>query len=132
MTSTINESALSKAARAVLQGNDLGHSTKPAPNLYPHQWFCDSCFIAVGISHYNTERAGEELRSILKGQWGNGLLPQIIFNPAGTGYFPGPDTWQCNRSPDAPKDVDTSGITQPPIIAPAALAVWQNASDKGQ
>jgi hypothetical protein len=127
-----DQSALVAGARAVLQANDLGHSTKPAPNLYPHQWFWDSCFIAIGISHYDTARAAEELRSLLKGQWGNGLIPQIIFNPKGTGYFPGPDTWQSHRSPDAPKGVETSGIADPPILATAALSVWEHAQDKGE
>jgi neutral trehalase len=132
MAVTIDERALREGAQAVLQGNDLGHSTKPAPNLYPHQWFWDSCFIAIGIAHYNTARAAEELRSLIKAQWQNGLIPQIVFNPQGTGYFPGPDTWQTERSPDAPKHVQTSGITDPPLLATSALAVWQNAQDKGE
>jgi neutral trehalase len=130
MTTATNRQTLVDDARKVLQGNDLGKSTKPAPNLYPHQWFWDSCFIAIGISHYNTSRAADELRSILRGQWRTGFIPQIIFNPEGSGYFPGPDTWQCTRSPEAPKNVETSGITMPPVLAPAALAVWQNAEDK--
>jgi neutral trehalase len=130
MVTTIDERALRDGAEAVLKGNDLGHSTKPAPNLYPHQWFWDSCLIAIGISHYNTARAADELRSLIKGQWRNGLVPQIVFNPEGTGYFPGPDTWQCERSPDAPKHVQTSGITDPPLLATSALAIWQNARDK--
>ena len=121
---------LTEGARAVLAGNDLGHSTKPSPDLYPHQWNWDSCFIAIGISRYDTERACTEIRSLLKGQWRNGLVPQIVFNPAGTGYFPGPDVWQSERSPDAPRGVETSGITQPPALATAALTIWQNAVDK--
>src|SRR5947209_5178505 len=116
----------------VLRGNDLGRSTKPAPNLYPHQWNWDSCFIAIGISRYDAPRAAAELRSLLRGQWRNGLVPQIVFNPAGTGYFPGPDVWQCERSPDAPTDVQTSGITQPPVLATAALRVYRNFEDAGE
>ncbi len=123
-------SALIDGARAVLRANDLGASTKPAPSLYPHQWNWDSCFIAIGISHYDTARAALELQSLLHGQWRNGLVPQIVFNPEGTGYFPGPDVWQSDRSPDAPRDVQTSGITQPPVLATAALKIWENASDK--
>lgn len=114
-------------ARAVLQANDLGGSTKPAPDLYPHQWFWDSCFITIGISRYDTFRACREIRSLLRGQWHNGLIPQIIFNARGTGYFPGPDVWQTERSPNAPKDVATSGITQPPVLATAVLSIWNNA-----
>lgn len=117
-------------AKRVLRGNDLGRSTKPAPDLYPHQWNWDSCFISIGVSRYDTERAAQELRSLLRGQWRNGLVPQIIFKPGATGYFPGPDVWQSDRSPDAPRDVQTSGITQPPMLAIAALAIWRNASDR--
>src|ERR1700688_4835410 len=109
-TATLHD--LVERAKSVLKANDLGQSTKPAPNLYPHQWNWDSCFIAIGISRYDTERAALELRSLLHGQWRNGLIPQIIFNPEGSGYFPGPDVWQSTRSPDAPTSVETSGITQ--------------------
>lgn len=122
--------SLKMAAQAVLQSNDLGGSTKPAPELYPHQWNWDSCFIAVGIARYDSERAVTELRSLLRGQWDNGLVPQIVFNPTATGYFPGPDVWQCRRSPNAPQDVQTSGITQPPVLASAALRIWEAAQDK--
>ena len=121
---------LIERARAVLRGNDLGTSTKPSPTLYPHQWNWDSCFIAIGLSHVDTGRAAEEIRSLLRGQWRNGMVPQIVFNPNATGYFPGPEVWQCERSPDAPAGVRTSGITDPPVLAIAALAVWENAPDK--
>jgi neutral trehalase len=121
---------LMQAAKAVLTSNDLGTSTKPAPDLYPHQWNWDSCFIAIGLSRYSSERAAQEIRSLLRGQWRNGLVPQIIFNPHAGGYFPGPDVWQSERSPNAPKDVATSGITQPPVLATAALSIWRNAPDK--
>jgi hypothetical protein len=41
----------------------------------------DSAFIAVGKSHYDQEQAQEELRTLFKAQWKNGLLPHIVFNP---------------------------------------------------
>ena len=132
MIDTARGEKLVEGARKILAANDLGGSTKPAPNLYPHQWNWDSCFIAIGISRYDTERAATEIRSLLRGQWRNGLVPQIVFNPKGSGYFPGPDVWQCERSPDAPKDVETSGITQPPVLATAALTIWQNAENKDE
>lgn len=119
--------ALVDGAKQVLAANDLGTSTKPSPGLYPHQWNWDSCFISIGISRYDTGRAMQEIESLLKGQWSNGLVPQIVFNPKGTGYFPGPDVWQSERSPDAPRDVKTSGITQPPVLATACLAIYNNA-----
>lgn len=129
---TIPREQLVDAAVKVLHGNDLGGSTKPAPGLYPHQWNWDSCFIAIGLSHISFERAALEIRSLLKGQWRNGLVPQIVFNPEAGGYFPGPEVWQSERSPDAPRGVKTSGITQPPVLATAALRVYHNAPDKSE
>ena len=130
MAGETGERELIKAATAVLAANDLGESTKPAPDLYPHQWNWDSCFIAIGLGRYAPERAAQEIRSLLKGQWRNGLIPQIIFNPSAGGYFPGPEVWQSERSPDAPKDVATSGITQPPVVATAAWSVWRSARNR--
>jgi neutral trehalase len=126
----VERERLIEGAKTVLRGNDLGKTTKPAPDLYPHQWNWDSCFIALGLAHVDIQRAQAELLGLLRGQWKNGLVPQIVFNPEGEGYFPGPDVWQCRRSPDAPTDVETSGITQPPVLATAALGIWQLASDK--
>ena len=52
-----DETTLIQQAKAVLQSNWIGHATKPAPRLYPHQWSWDSAFIAMGYAHYDQERA---------------------------------------------------------------------------
>ncbi len=103
-------------AKHVLAANDVGTSTKPSPALYPHQWNWDSAFIAIGLAHYDRARAKTELRSLLAGQWRNGMIPHIIYNPNTSGYFPDPHSWQIARSPEAPAAILTSGITQPPMI----------------
>lgn len=72
-----------EAARQVLEHNDRGEYTVPGARLYPHQWLWDSCFIAIGMRHYDVERAKTEIYSLLKGQWANGMLPNIIFNESG-------------------------------------------------
>ncbi len=123
---------LIRAAQAVLAANDLGNATRPAPRVYPHQWNWDSALIAIGISHYDQPRAQTEIRSLLKGQWRNGMMPHIIFNPEAGDYHPGPDYWGTAGRTDAPVDVQTSGITQPPILAYAVLQVYRNATDKKQ
>lgn len=74
-------SQLIPQAKGVLEGNWMGHATKPAPQLYPHQWSWDSAFIAIGYAHFDQDRAEKELRSLFRGQWSNGLLPHIVFNP---------------------------------------------------
>ncbi len=118
-------------ANSVLEGNWLGQSTKPSPHLYPHQWNWDTGFIAIGYARYDQGRAQQELSSLFAAQWGNGMLPQIVFNSeALEGYFPEPDFWQGERSVHYPKNVLTSGITMPPVHAMAALRVLYHATDE--
>lgn len=107
------------------------NSTVPSPHLYPHQWSWDSAFIAFGYSHFDAHRAMVEMRSLFRGQWKNGLLPSIIFNPTAVeSYFPGPAFWRTHTSPDAPKFSLTTGIVQPAVHAIAVLKVFQRAEDK--
>jgi glycogen debranching enzyme len=117
---------LHKLAKKVLAENWCGTYTKPSGQLYPHQWNWDSGFIAIGYAHYDLDKARQELRSLFRAQWRNGMLPHIVFNPAEADYFPGPEFWQASRSPAAPKDVRGSGITQPPIHAIAALQIYRH------
>ncbi len=121
---------LEASAGDVLAGNRSGSITKPSPDLYPHQWNWDSCFIAIGLSRYDPGRAQEELLSLTRGQWRNGMVPQIVFTPGVSGYFPGPDVWQSERSAEAPSEVQTSGITQPPVLATAALLAYERDPDR--
>ncbi len=124
--------ALAAGARDVLDGNWLGASTLPSRTLYPHQWNWDSAFIAIGRSWYDEARAQQELRSLFGAQWADGKVPSIVFNPtvAEDAYFPGPSFWQSStRSTSAPRGVETSGITQPPIHARAALEMHRHARD---
>jgi hypothetical protein len=105
----------------------------PSPALYPHQWSWDSAFIAVGTSHWSQRRAEIELASLFGGQWADGRIPHIIFNPEveADAYFPGPGFWESDRAEGHPP-MQTSGIVQPPIHARAALDVLRNAHDPGR
>ena len=122
---------LSARALEVLESNWLGHGTRPS-RLYPHQWSWDSACIAMGYAGRNQARAETELRSLFRGQWANGLVPHIVFAEGDGRYFPGPDFWQAERSPDAPSAVRTSGIVQPPIHATAALRVLRRSADRNR
>jgi len=115
-------------AKAILDDNWTGASTRPAPALYPHQWNWDSGFIAIGRSHYDIRRAAQEIESLFAAQWSNGMLPQIVFNPDALGhYFPEPDFWQAERSPHSPPGILTSGITMPPVHAIVVEKIFLNA-----
>src|ERR1700743_3900473 len=92
--------SLSIAARAayILRDNSTGLITKAAPALYPHQWSWDAASNAVGLATVDLPRARLELDSLFAGQWRNGLLPHIVFDPvaATDGYWPGPAQWECS------------------------------------
>jgi hypothetical protein len=113
---------LLQQATAVLAMNERGTYTQPAHNLYPHQWLWDSCFIAIGLRHLDVERAKTELLSLLRGQWHNGMLPNIIFRDE-KHYRTDRNLWRSWLNPDAPNDVTTTGITQPPMLAEAVVRV---------
>lgn len=119
-------SKLAAAAEALLRGNDRGGYTVPAPRLYPHQWNWDSGFCAIGWRHVDPRRAARELEMLLRGQWQDGLIPHIIFNPDGN-YEPGPAQWKTVGAPGAPTGAFASSITQPPIAATAARLVLERA-----
>lgn len=111
-------------ATEVLKLNDRGSYTQPAHELYPHQWLWDSCFIAIGLRHENVERAQAELLSLLRGQWHNGMLPNIIFRDEAQ-YRTDRNIWRSWLNPFAPPGVATTGITQPPMLAEAVVRVGE-------
>lgn len=120
----MNDNQLVESAKQTLKLNDMGGWTRPDPGLYVHQWLWDSFFAAIGLRHYDIERAKSEVRSPFRAQWKNGMLPHIIFGAA-NGYHAGPELWRCNRSKDAPNHIHTSGITQPPVAAEAVVRVGE-------
>jgi hypothetical protein len=119
-----DESELLAQAESVLKANDRGGYTMPAGELYPHQWLWDSCFTAIGLRHLDVERAQTELLSLLRGQWSNGMLPNMIFSddPA---FRADRASWKSYLNPAAPADVATSGVTQPPVLAEAIIRVGE-------
>jgi Trehalase len=114
--------ALREGARDVLARNRRGGWTCPASGIYRHQWLWDSCFVAIGLADSDPERAAAELRSVFRGQWANGMLPHIIF-ASGVADVGSRRIWQSKKHADAPGNIDTSCITQPPIVAIAVNQV---------
>lgn len=106
----------------VLRGNDHGKHTVPSPSVYAHQWLWDSAFAAIGWAHIDTKRAEQEIYSLLKGQWHNGMVPHMIFD-SGTAYAGDRNIWRSNLSRQSPEHIATSGITQPPVIAEAVQRI---------
>jgi len=110
--------SLNSAVQELYDANMRRHGslsyTVPSPDTYPFQWLWDSCFHAITLSYFDVERAKDELRLLVKGQFENGMLPHILYwkKPPETTNFP-EIHWGKRH---------TSSITQPPMLA---LAVWR-------
>jgi hypothetical protein len=129
---TLDLSRVLTDAKKTLEGNWTGQFTMPAATLYPHQWSWDAGFIAIGNSYYNIDRAKKELEFLFNAQWLNGMIPHIVFNKKEKTYFPAADFYDITRSPNAPKHIGTSGMTQPPVHAIASYYIYENSEDKAE
>jgi len=116
MTTTLT---LDNKAKEILTINDKGKYTIPTSGLYPYQWNWDSAFAAFGFAQYDLNRAWIELETLFSGQWGDGMVPHILFHTEDPGYFPGPDVW------GGIGPIASSGISQPPIAATMARFVYE-------
>jgi glycogen debranching enzyme len=123
----MHRAKLRARAEVILRTNDRGGYTVPAARLYPHQWNWDSAFAAIGWSHVEPRRAASELAMLARGQWDDGMIAHIVFNPEAEHYEPGPRTWRTEGAAGSPRGVRTSSITQPPVAATAALALLRRA-----
>ena len=112
-------------AEAILRDNDRGAYTVPTKGLYPFQWNWDSCLAALGLRHFDEERAWTEVATLLAHQWPDGMVPHIVFHAADDGYFPGPEVWATGRP------TPTSGITQPPVLGFVLNQLFTAATDTG-
>lgn len=130
MSTNLNK--LLEDSKTTLEGNWEGNFTIPSATLYPHQWSWDSAFIAIGNSYFDTQRSIKELKYLFNAQWKNGMIPHIVFNDKEKTYFPAADFYDIKRSANAPKNIGTSCMTQPPVHAISCYYVYKNASDKDE
>jgi len=89
----------------------------PSKTTYPFQWFWDSCFHAIVLSHLDPVRAESELTSLLANQQPDGLVPHVTF-------------WQREEFEVRLADYSIayrtpyfSDCMQPPVLAEAIAAV---------
>jgi glycogen debranching enzyme len=123
-----DDDALRRRAAETLAANWTGSYTVPSRTQYPHQWSWDAAFASLGLPE---DRAFLDLRTLFRGQWADGRVPSIVFDPRAdaAAYFPGPDVWQSRQVSGSP-DLDTTGIVQPPLHAVAAREVYRRATDR--
>jgi glycogen debranching enzyme len=93
------------------------HFTCPDDVMYQGQWLWDSCFHAMALRWFDPDFAKNELRSLISGQWPDGRIPNMVhLRP----FY---------RRIEHFTGRDTSGITQPPIIADAVWAIYELTGD---
>ncbi len=93
--------------------------TCPSTGTYPFQWFWDSCFHAIALSHVDIAKAEAELFSLLKNQRADGFISHVTF-------------WQRDAYEEMVSTYDIAFRTrylsdemQPPLLAEAVQAVAQ-------
>lgn len=120
------------AARILAQNRRIGHATwndrdyayvVPSPSSYPFQWFWDSCFHAIALTHVNLDWARQELVTLLYGAHADGFIPHQIL-------------WEKDRFPEAAARQSekfgeryTSSSIQPPVLAVALERVYRATKD---
>ncbi|MGI8574605.1 MAG: amylo-alpha-1,6-glucosidase [Egibacteraceae bacterium] len=94
----------------------------PSFGTYPFQWFWDSCFHAIALSHLDTERAERELTSLMANQHDDGFISHVTF-------------WQREQYEKmlstyaiAYRTPWLSNSMQPPVLAEAVASV----ADRGR
>ncbi len=95
----------------------------PSLTGYPFQWFWDSCFHAIALTHLDLAQARAELTTLLSGAQPDGFIPHIIF-------------WEMEKQPDflsrnivGMTSPYHSATIQPPIIAYAVERVYRATGD---
>jgi len=124
------EDQVQELFRANRRAADGQQFTVPSPELYPFQWLWDSCFHAIVLSHFDIDAAKKEIYSAICKPLPSGLIPHII-------YW-GDDTKKTNWGREMRGDIlnmawgtdGTSSITQPPLMACAAWAIYKKDGDE--
>ncbi len=97
----------------------------PANQEYVFQWYWDTGFHAIVLSHFDTIRAKNEIRNFLKAQSASGFIPHIIF----WGKKRMLPHWAYIESAISLRPRTTS-ITQPPIFPISVEKIFQKDKDR--
>ncbi len=96
----------------------------PSLRSYPWQWFWDSCFHAIVLSHFDTNLARSELNTLMSVQRADGFIPHVIH--WGARFIADPPAYWQSKLALRPKSTE---LIQPPVLAQAVLQVAERSQD---
>jgi glycogen debranching enzyme len=112
------ERLLHRNRRTLRKNGKDYHFTCPDDIMYQGQWLWDSCFHVMALRWFDPDFAKNELRSLVSGQWPDGRIPNMVhLRP----FY---------RRFEHFTGRDTSGITQPPILADAVWGIYEITGDR--
>jgi glycogen debranching enzyme len=128
--SAIHEGAAALLAANRKKGRDSAFKRDysyvcPSRFEYQWQWFWDSCFHAVALTHVDHAAAKQELRTLWSIQQSDGFIPHMVF--WGTRFLSSPTGYLQSKPSWRPK---MTALIQPPVLALAALRVADATQDK--
>lgn len=100
----------------------------PAKDHYFHQWFWDSSFHAIILSHLDIDLAKNEIYSLLYAQQEDGFIPHIVYWDQHKYDFSLSNFGQRLESKFAFSPLN-SQLIQPPLIAQAVEAIYNKDKD---
>ena len=96
----------------------------PSRRSYRWQWFWDSCFHAIALSHFDVNLAKSELLNLLSVQREDGFIPHVTH--WGSRFFV--DFWAYAQSKLSLRPKMTA-LIQPPVLAQAVYQVAERSQD---
>ncbi|KAH9113504.1 hypothetical protein LEN26_006432 [Aphanomyces euteiches] len=132
-----NFDVIVKAAYSVLTANfdDQMNATAPGPIEdigFQHIKVQDALLAAQALSHRDFPQATVQFKSLLRHQWPNGFMPDLIYGPSvgssltwlptNNTFYPGPAFWSTTDTNGA--NWSTSGILASPLLAETAMRIF--------
>ncbi len=89
--------------------------TCPSPKNYPHQFLWDSCFHAIALTHFDIERAKNEIRTLFIKQRSDGFISCVTI-------------WKYRHPFE--KLFYATNITQPPVPPISVEIIYEKSHDQ--
>ncbi len=101
----------------------------PSPLNYSYQWFWDSCFHGITLSHLDPKLAKKEISSLVSMQQPDGFIPHVIFWKWDF-FAMEKRLWHFTQSMKWTFKPRFTGMIQPPVLAITIEKIYEATQDK--